>query len=151
MGRRQWCHARQWVLDGYEEATLVNTSIAADDTVRPMKANAAPMPYTILPARRSREDVSDIYWRATLTVKFRSLNSELSLHFSGLTPVQCCQAASVCLSFVLSTRGTRRAVPTVSRRSTHWSTSNQKISRISILTKIQRMCMISSRQWLPKL
>ena len=37
--------------------------------------------------------------------------------FSG-SPVQCCPAAAVCLSSVLSTHGTRRAVPTVSRGST---------------------------------
>ena len=43
-----------------------------------------------------------------VVVKCRSLNSELSL----CTPVQCCLAAAVCLSSVLPTCVTRRAVPT---------------------------------------
>ena len=42
--RRRRCRARQRVLDGDEEATLGHTSIADDDTVRTMKANAAPRP-----------------------------------------------------------------------------------------------------------
>ena len=50
-----------------------------------------------------------------VVVKGRSLNSELTLCFSGSTPVQCCLAAAVCLSSVLPIRGTRHAVPTVSR------------------------------------
>ena len=35
--------------------------IAADKAVRPMKADAAPGLYTLLPARRRRADVSELY------------------------------------------------------------------------------------------
>ena len=49
-------------------------------------------------------------------VQRRSLSSDLSLFFSG-SPVQCCPAAAVFLLSMLSKRGTRRAVPTVSRGS----------------------------------
>ena len=35
--------------------------IAADNAVRPMKADAAPGLYTLLPARRRKADVSDLY------------------------------------------------------------------------------------------
>ena len=35
--------------------------IAADNAVRPMKADAAPGLYNLLPARRRRADVSDLY------------------------------------------------------------------------------------------
>ena len=61
-------------------------------------------------------------------VKRRSLNSELSLCFSG-SPVQCCLAAAVCISSMLSTRGTRRDVPTVSWGSTKNVPKKYKYSR----------------------
>ena len=64
-------------------------------------------------------DLGDLFRREPLVVKCRSLNSELSPCFSGSTPVQFCPDAVVCLSSVLPTRGTRHAVPTVSRGSTY--------------------------------
>ena len=68
-----------------------------------------------------------------IVVKSRSLGSGLSLCFSGL-PVQCCPAADVCLSSVLSTRGTCRAVPEVSRGSTDTYRHGWKMLRVDIMT-----------------
>ena len=69
----------------------------------------------IVHTERRSDDIS--IEQHLIVVKHRSLNSELSLCFSG-SPVQCCPAAAVCLLSVLSTHGTGRAVPTVSRGST---------------------------------
>ena len=60
-----------WV--GVDDATLASRCqtavarrwairiIAADNAVRPMKADAVPGLYTLLPSRRRRADVSDLY------------------------------------------------------------------------------------------
>ena len=55
--------------------------IAANNAVRPMKADAAPGLYTLLPERRRRADVSDIYWISPSCGKTYITNIELSLWF----------------------------------------------------------------------
>ena len=47
--------------DGDEEATLGHTSIAADDTVRPMKADAAPRPLHSSPGMKEESVLLVIY------------------------------------------------------------------------------------------
>ena len=88
--------------------------IAANNTVRPVKADAAPGLNTLLPARRRRADVSELYWRALKVVERSSLIVRLVYVLVGA-----CLAAAVCLSSaVLYTRVTCHAVTTVSRGST---------------------------------
>ena len=74
--------------------------------------------YTLLPSRRRRADVSDIYRRVPYMVKGRSLLVSLFyvLMVRRLSGRRCLSV--ICDLYVC---GNRRTVPTVSRVSTGWS------------------------------